>query len=329
MQPTDPSLARLRRQWNSERAAFITLIVVLFSALVMQWRSPKPCLLRVGGKKVGYVANPRIARQAKEETEHWLRTHYGREAQFKSEILWFPAPAPQNAPLLSLADAVKKLKRLAEPQVPAVAIQVNNRTLIVVKNLSMAEDVMHKYMRRFIDPGLAPLKPPATLERVERVPVTAVPAGQVFTDVDKAVQAIVDAGTPRRLYTVKEGDTAYEIAAAHGLTLEKLAALNPNVDLARLHIKQKLCLAEATTPLTVVIVYERRIKEPIDYPVRTIQQAGLPPGTRKVQQKGQPGQREVTYHVVTHNGIQVERKRSGEARLLKRPTPEIVLVSKK
>jgi len=324
--PTDPSLAGLHWQRNRERAGFLAVIGCLLLALIVQARSPKPCVLNVGGKKIGYVPAPRVAQRAKDEVEKRFRRQFGNDARFQHEVMWYPDKPPDRTKFLTLDQAVNTLSKAVRPLVKATVIEVDGEPLLVVKSRTMAEEVVRQYMTKYAERNApASVKVPKTKEKVEYVDRDDVDARGVTTDVRKALEQLSASGATDRYYVTVEGDTGYGVAYRAKLTLERLQGLNPSVNLARLKIGQRLCVQRARGALTVVTVHEYARAEEIPAPLRTVRSNRLPTGKREVEQQGKSGKREVTYRETRENGVPVGREAVGD-RILTRPETRVEVV---
>ncbi|GAA5123900.1 resuscitation-promoting factor [Haloechinothrix salitolerans] len=70
------------------------------------------------------------------------------------------------------------------------------------------------------------------------------------------------------------------------------------------------------------------IKEPIEPPVKTIEDPEMPAGTEKVKQQGKAGEKLVTYRVTRRNNVEVSREEL-EVKVLSKAVPRIVIVGTK
>ena len=117
----------------------------------------------------------------------------------------------------------------------ALALLMLLTSAIVFAPMSLAADTTTSASPPWVEPEqpAAPTSP---------TPVTATP-----------ISAPVASGT---MYTVVSGDTMYKIAAKHGMTLDQLVALNPQVkNINLIYVGQKLLLkadAEASVPAVPV-----------------------------------------------------------------------------
>ncbi|MPY78020.1 MAG: DUF348 domain-containing protein [Actinophytocola sp.] len=70
------------------------------------------------------------------------------------------------------------------------------------------------------------------------------------------------------------------------------------------------------------------IKEPIEIPVKTIEDPEMPVGTEQVKQQGQAGEKLVTYRITQRNNVEISREEI-KAKVLSKAVPKIVIVGTK
>lgn len=117
-------------------------------------------------------------------------------------------------------------------------------------------------------------------------------------------------------YRIKEGDTLWDVALAHHMSVEQLLKANPQLtEDSILALNAPLTISKQDPLLTVVAKAEVTETREIPCPVTVKRDAGLPMGTRKVLEPGKPGREEVTYAVTYRNGRLVERVRLASAEI--------------
>jgi murein DD-endopeptidase MepM/ murein hydrolase activator NlpD len=124
-------------------------------------------------------------------------------------------------------------------------------------------------------------------------------------------------------YKIREGDTLWDIARMHDLTVDALLASNPGLqENAVLRIGEPLVIAREKPLLTVVTTAHVVENREIPYQTVVRRDPNMPAGQRKVLEPGRPGQEEVTYLVIRQNGRLVAKERL-EAREIKAPVTRV------
>ena len=124
-------------------------------------------------------------------------------------------------------------------------------------------------------------------------------------------------------YNVREGDTLWDIALMHGLSVEEVLASNPGLrENSVLRIGQQIVIEREKPLLTVVTTAQVVENREIPYQTSVRRDPNLPAGQRKVLEPGRPGQEEVTYRVTRQNGRLVAKERL-EAREITAPVTRV------
>lgn len=113
--------------------------------------------------------------------------------------------------------------------------------------------------------------------------------------------------TGETTYSVVGGDTYIGIAAANGMTLDELMALNPEASLNSLFIGDVLNVKKIIPYLSVYTVNRETYEEAIACPVEYVNDASLYVGNTKVVTQGQEGKALVEANVTYVNGYESER----------------------
>jgi hypothetical protein len=224
-----------------------------------------------------------------------------------------PAVMTEQAARSALARAVKVV-------VPAHVILVNGRTMAALESGEQAEQVLARLRASYAGPKQnARFKESVLVEEAEIARDKVLAPDAAFARLTGATQS-----GGGRTYRVKSGDSGWTIANAHGLTVERLAALNPGGDLNRLRNGQELVVASAKPPVTVITVEERTELEVVPHTTQVQAAPDLPRGQRRVLAEGQDGQKTVRYRITRENGRVVKREVLAET-VMRAPKPERVL----
>ncbi|MBR3785238.1 MAG: C40 family peptidase [Firmicutes bacterium] len=126
-------------------------------------------------------------------------------------------------------------------------------------------------------------------------------------------------------YTVKEGDTIWDIAYKHDMTISEIEKINPDVDMESIYPGDKLVFSELDPIVDVQVVQLVTSTKKIKYEKVERKTSKLTTGTQKVKQKGKNGKKRVTELITSVNGktTKTEVKKS---KVLKKPKKEIILV---
>jgi hypothetical protein len=305
---------RLRRQLFVERAFFLIVIAALVLAMVRQARGLTTYQITVDGRPVATLSKQATAEKLLTELRG---TSDNARFRQRTEVVRVnprpPAVMTEQAARSALAQAVKVV-------VPAHVILVNGRVIAALESGEQAEQVLARLRASYAGP-----KQKARFKESVRVEEAEIARDKVLSP-DGAFAALTGAAQSGggRTYRVKSGDSGWTIASAHDLTVERLAALNPGVDLNRLHNGQELVVASANSPVTVITVEERTELEVVPHTTQVQAAPDLPRGQRRVLAEGQDGQKTVRYRITRENGRVLKREVLAET-VMRPPKPERVL----
>ncbi|PRR69293.1 peptidoglycan DD-metalloendopeptidase family protein [Neomoorella humiferrea] len=204
----------------------------------------------------------------------------------------------------------------------ATVITIDGRPEIVVASDSVADAVLEQYKKDYLPPpGSGEIQEVKFLEEVTYEHRPASPE-EILTP-EQALARLKGMSGKNMEYVVKQGDSLWSIARAHGLLVDDIKAANPELKGERLDIGQRLRLTVAQPLLEVMVVYNQEVRETVPYDVKIKENEELFRGQERVIQSGAEGERLVTYRIVTKNGNQVEKNVIGE-QVLKEPVTQVV-----
>lgn len=311
------SLGKLRPAWPLVLVAALAGMSLAIGIYALA--RPNAVVVEVEGRPIGVARAEAVVRETVAALEQelaaqgWVRPENYRRLTLK------PVRAAA-AQVLTPEVLRSRLREALAFQVQAVAIQVNGRAVVWVKDRATAEQVLARVREGFVPQDGKVLRV-AVEEKVDFIS-GEVKTSEVATP-EEAIQLLRE-GVPRsQQYTVVAGDSLWSIARAHGMTVEDLRAANPQIKGEYLQIGDELNLVKAQPVLHVVVTREVRVEEKIPYAVKMVSDASLYRGQEKVKQDGEPGIRAVTYRLVERNGAPVV-KEEVHREVLREPVTKIV-----
>ncbi len=316
-------MLRTGLSWG-ERVVYWLIILGLGFAFLLQQRARLPVAIFVNGKPVAWLGSVRLAQRAVNLALEELRKRHGPQAEFAETIEIGSLPLRGETSLVSPAEAAQQLLAHTTPAQRAWLITVNEQPVVALTRKADAEEALEAVKAHFTPPYVTLVREPRFKERVT-VREGKVPVGQVLPDAKAAVQKLIGGLEPPHYHIVRAGEVGIRIARRYGLTLVQLQQLNPDKNLDRLKVGDKLLVKRGKPLVTVVVTYQVLQREPVPYKVERRFAPHLPGGALVTQQKGREGLKEVVLEVTCENGVEVIRKVVKE-RIVKEPVTEVILV---
>ena len=141
--------------------------------------------------------------------------------------------------------------------------------------------------------------------------------------VETALDAVKGGAHKIALYEIKNGDTLWDIASDSGLQVDEIIALNPGMNPDRLQLGDSINLSKSNPLISVKTVTEKTATEIVSPPVEEKKDSSLYVGEKKILANGKSGKREVTYEVISINGMESDRQVL-EENILEKAEPKVV-----
>lgn len=291
---SDRTVGALRKRLWLERAAWLALVGLLAALhFGLLGGGRRVTLIAADGEPVTIVGSQRDARRLLEE----IKAASGLPADrvgFAQKVTFHLVPVSGN-PVSSAGNAMKEMAAKLDLVVRAAAIAADGQLVVALPDQQEAVKTLSLILRE-----LSPREGPATVYFKESVKVDMqdVPAEKFFASAPEALAKVLEESAPKAKHEVAPGDSAWKIAEKYSVSLARLAGANPNLDMERLQIGQKVTVPGELPPITVMA--HREIEESVA--------AGGVRRTRKVR---------ITYE----NGIEVKREVIGRGLPRGQPAP--------
>jgi len=317
----------LKLQLYIERTIIAFIAIVLFALWARGQINNTKSLIVVDGKAVACVPSEADAMEILQQVKKKTGCDPA-EIEFKEDVV--VTRAPRNARPVSRHKAMRTVERVLSPVVPRWAIIVDGKPVVALPSRTIAGEVLDLAKFKFGKLAINLAEEPQFKENVT-VDIAPVNPEIYCKTAEEAIERLfapAERSTQDSIYTVKKGDIAASIAARHGISLEKLWALNPGVNLHKLQVGDKIRV-RTTQPgkpkLTVIVRDQFDRVETIPAPVRQISSAELYVGKSVELTPGRSGLRKIRVAAIYENGRKTGSEIISEE-ILREPIPRKIAV---
>ena len=270
--------------------------------------------VEVNGQNVGYVASETVFDTAREDVQQRIASVGTKEGK-----TWQVEPTFT----LAIQGDVMDENQMADAILQASSQDIQEGTALYVDGDLVAVTTDGDAVRQTLEEIKAPYEVEFTkdVELVDGIYFT-----DSFTDVDAVCQRITGLEQAQVDYTVQSGDTPWTIAAANGLTLNELYALNPQMSASgyNMYIGDTLVLGQERPFLEVKTIDRITYQVSIPFETNETTSEDYSYGTTKTVQEGVDGIKELTADVTKVGGIETGRDIIEETVLQEPVTKEVV-----
>ncbi len=278
----------------------------------------------IAGQEVGYITEEEMVDKTLEEIKVDVSNKAsGMEIVVDSDALVCEATALKAKDVTILTKDKLKEKILAAElfKVKAWAININGNNVVAVTTEEGANSILEGVKSYYQTDGAELAS--ATFKEDVVVTQAAVNVANVMRPED-AVPLIVTGTKEPKIYTVKEGDTLWDIAIANGMSPAELESANTGFDPEKLKIGQQLNLYQIKPYVTVQIKEVVATTENIKFKTVYENTNTLYKGQVKVKTAGVYGTKNIRTEVTKENDV-VIATRELDSVMVSEPQDQITL----
>jgi len=300
-------------------AGGIGTLVLFFAFVAVLSRSIYA--VSVNGKFIGNAQDEQVIERIKEKIKEGYMDEAASDVKFLENIEIESVRAFGNK-VDSEDELLEKLSKELSVQIKAVAININNQEIAVVKDKETADKVLQGVKDHYINSTPGELIKVEVAETVKLAEKYVNPSS--IMSAEDVVKLILQGTMETKSYTVQKGDTLWDIAKRQNIALDDLIKANPQLESEdKLALGDVLNLTEIKPLLNVSVVKKVTYEESIPYTTKVEKDNSMYEGQQKVKQAGENGKKEIAAEVLYKNGIKVSQETLGE-KVIKEPVTKIV-----
>ena len=289
----------------------LPVCALALSSMVFEYviNQPYALAVQVNGETVGYVANEDVFDTAREDVMERISYAGSDKTELTIEPSYTIAVAHHMLDENEMADAI--IQSAGDQIGEGTALYLDGELTAVCSD----GDALRAYFTSRLEPYEVPDDPNVSVGFNKQVTLEDglyfKDSLQDYADVEKELSDVKQA---QKVYTVKTGDTLWDIAHKNDLTFRELCALNTNFKGEPLNEKSniregdELIVTKEEAALEVRITRIETREEEVAFAIETTKSNEYTKGTTKVLQEGQNGLRRVTFqNVYDTNNVLVEQ----------------------
>jgi murein DD-endopeptidase MepM/ murein hydrolase activator NlpD len=281
----------------------------------------------IGGQKVGYVTDEETFVELVEDVRDELSQENANTTIVIDEEKIALASSIENTSKINYINTEDLKDTLLESEAvvaSAYAITVNEQPLVNIATEKDAQGLLDGIVQQFTASN--PAIQYAWMDDVKIENVSADLGSLISTPA--AITYLLTGNEQVKVYTVVENDTIWGISQSQNVSVDEIAAANPDLNLEEIHIGDQIKMNKLVPFIHLQTTESAVEREAIDFAVNEEKTDDLYVGEKKVKEEGVKGEREVTREYTKVNGEVVNTVELASVTLTE-PKAQIVSVGTK
>lgn len=276
------------------------------------------------GRPLGVVEEQRDVIEILELASEELSKEYGSNITIDPDTdITFRTVVSSGKEIDDQDTVLKRLTYMGEINAQVAAIIVDGKPMVIVESEKVAEEVLQALKDMFItDADKVEYEYIGFAEDVKIEPYSTTLKN--VSGKNTALQKLLSGGQAAVEYTIKDGDTLYDICVRNDLTMDDLEAMNPGISNSVLLPGDTINLQKMIPLLTLETIEVSTYAEAVPYETKYQNSDNYYIGEKVLSVAGVDGKDSVTARLTKRNGEVVEKQELKRERIIE-PTTEIIL----
>ncbi|BCS82258.1 M23 family metallopeptidase [Anaerocellum diazotrophicum] len=301
--------------------ALMFLMVFIINRMPTTYQKAYAVILN--GSIVGYVKDKMEVQRLFGSLKEEISIKHGTDEfvfQNKPQLKEIPPGLYKNTSLDSLKNTIIEKGVVL---VKRYALFVNSKAYLIFDNPNVPQNILNKLKIIYYKKDAKYAK---FLEKVEIKPVYVKTDIKVVTE-DQALNKIMFGKDEVIEYTIKEGDTLWDLARKYNISVDDIFASNPGLT-EKIMPGQRIKLSQMTPLVNVVLEKEVEFVDTLPKEVKTIKSDKYYTTQTIVKQEGKNGKAKIKAKIVYLNGLEYDRQIISQ-QVLEKPVDRIVVIGTK
>ena len=245
----------------------------------------------------------------------------------KSRFISIIALLVMLAVLASMVTITVKPETVSAETVDYYKLKLGDETIAVLGKeddaYQIIKDIQNKFVNEDANVVNVRVSPAMTVEKM--TVLKDEPQPKVEAVASRVTEAILDVDDSDSTYTIKDGDTLWDISAELDVTIEELEKCNPDKDLMSIQQGDEIAVKTVEYPVNVTVEYEA--EEEVVVPFETVYEEDpemYVDEEEYVKTEGKEGSKIVTNRIVELNGVQTKKEEIASEEVVK-PVTQVVV----
>lgn len=306
-----------------KKKIIMILFIMMAISSVMGAIFIKPIyVVKMDDKTIGFVEDKNTAEKALQNLKKDLQENLEKDIIFSQDIVVEKIYDPKIDKISTFDEIKKNMERHSRISIKAYELNVNGRNIAYLNSKREVNDILDTLKKKYhSEDERKKLKEIGFVENV-KIQQRLVPVEKV-QEKEEVLKYILRGKEKALTYILEEGDTVWDIMKKYDLTLEKIQKSNPDIDLEKVKIGQKLILMFPKPYINIKSIEVASYQEKIPFETQYKASVDMYQGDINVMKEGVEGEKKIYVQIERVNGAE-QKKHILKEKTIKKPVMKVV-----